>query len=98
MLAPNATRHGAIDVASLDPRPVLILNPRAGQKLGLSTNTSTPDAVLAALQAAGVSAEVRPTERAQHAVQLAQGAAERGCKLVIAAGGDGTVAEVGHGL
>jgi YegS/Rv2252/BmrU family lipid kinase len=38
------------------------------------------------------------TEHAQHGTQLACEAVRAGCQLVIAAGGDGTVAEVGEGL
>jgi diacylglycerol kinase (ATP) len=42
--------------------------------------------------------EPRPTERAGHASQLARDAVAEGRQLVIAAGGDGTVNEVAHGL
>ncbi len=42
--------------------------------------------------------EVRFTEWAGHAVDLARQAAAQGCELVIAAGGDGTVNEVVNGL
>jgi diacylglycerol kinase family enzyme len=38
------------------------------------------------------------TERPGHAEELARAAAERGCTVVAAAGGDGTVHEVGNGL
>jgi len=87
-----------LDVVSLDPPARLIMNPRAGQKLGVSTNDADVDAVQAALQAVGIDVLLQPTERPKHATELAQAAVRDGCKLVIAAGGDGTVAEVGEGL
>jgi YegS/Rv2252/BmrU family lipid kinase len=47
------------------------------------------------LRAGGLEVEVLNTERPDHATQLAAAA---GCRLVIAAGGDGTVNEVVNGL
>ena len=47
---------------------------------------------------AGLSVEVKLTERPGHAIQLAQEAAEAGCRKVIAGGGDGTIHEVMTGL
>ncbi len=41
---------------------------------------------------------IRPTRAAGHATQLAQEAAVKGHKLVLAAGGDGTLGEVANGL
>ncbi|HZR97507.1 MAG TPA: diacylglycerol kinase family protein [Chloroflexota bacterium] len=76
----------------------LIFNPNAGQKLGLSTNTSGPDDVQAALRDAGVAFDPRPTEYAGHATELARAAVAEGRRLVIAAGGDGTVGEVAQAL
>ncbi|MGH2355694.1 MAG: diacylglycerol/lipid kinase family protein [Chloroflexota bacterium] len=76
----------------------LIYNPNAGAKLGLSTNAADPDAVQAALQLAKVPYDPRPTERVGHATELARVAVAEGRKLVIAAGGDGTVGEVAQAL
>lgn len=42
--------------------------------------------------------EIVYTERAGHAPELAQEAAESGCEVVVAVGGDGTVNEVARGL
>lgn len=42
--------------------------------------------------------ELWPTERPGHATELAREAAERGFKVVAAAGGDGTVHEVANGI
>jgi diacylglycerol kinase (ATP) len=76
----------------------LIFNPRAGQKLGLDTNPMGPAEVQAALAAEGIPFEARPTKYARHATELAREAVAEGRRLVIAAGGDGTVNEVAHGL
>jgi len=91
-------RHSHLDVAGLTSRPRLIINPHAGQKLGLSTNTAGTDAVQAALEKAGVDVMVQPTQGPGDATRLARTAVDDGCLLVIAAGGDGTVDEVAAGL
>lgn len=80
------------------PRPWLIVNPRAGRKLGLPTNAFGLDAARDALERQGVPVEVHPTGYAGHATVLARQAARAGVELVVAAGGDGTVQEVAHGL
>jgi YegS/Rv2252/BmrU family lipid kinase len=92
------TRYRTLDVRALEPPPVLVFNPNAGQKLGLSTNSGSADAVQTALTGAGVPFVARPTERAGHATELAREAVVAGCRLVIAAGGDGTVGEVAQAL
>ena len=38
------------------------------------------------------------TERKGHAIELARGAVDAGCELIVAVGGDGTLNEVVHGL
>ena len=93
-----ASRLSSLDVRALKQPPRLIMNPHAGQKLGMSTNASDADAVLAALRAVGIEARLYPTERPKHATELAREAVNDGCKLVIAAGGDGTVSEAAAGL
>lgn len=87
-----------LDVRALARQPVLIFNPHAGQKLGIATNTAGADAVKAALSAVGIEYEARPTQYPRHAVSLARQAVEDGHRLVIAGGGDGTVAEVAEGI
>ena len=47
---------------------------------------------------AGTDYLLRPTERPGHATELARAAAQAGCRIVVAVGGDGTVNEVGQGL
>jgi len=94
----QATRHSTLDVASLDQPAALIFNPQAGQKLGISTNRSGAEAAQSALATAGIRFDPLPTERAGHATELARQAAAEGRKLVIAAGGDGTVSDIAREL
>ena len=49
-------------------------------------------------QARGWHMDIQPTQAAGHATLLAQQAAAAGSKIVIAAGGDGTLGEVANGL
>ena len=74
------------------------MNPHAGRKLGLPTNFAPRGAVETALAHAGLRFEVHQTRWPGHATELARQAIREGSKLVIAAGGDGTVAEVGEAL
>jgi diacylglycerol kinase (ATP) len=64
----------------------------------MSTNAATLEAVEQALKLAGLHYQVAETEAPRHATELARQAVREGCQLVIAAGGDGTVAEVGAAL
>lgn len=49
-------------------------------------------------QARGWHVLVQPTQAPGHATKLAQAAASAGCRVVLAAGGDGTLGEVANGL
>jgi diacylglycerol kinase (ATP) len=91
-------RWGHLDVHRLRQPAVLIFNPNAGRKLGVETNLSVDSDVKAALEAEGLRFDARPTQCAGHATELARQAALEGRELVIAAGGDGTVNEIAHGL
>ncbi len=87
-----------LEVSSLEVPPRLIVNPHAGHKLGMLTNAATLDAVEQALKEAGLNVLTVQTGHPKHATELARAAVQDGCKLVIAAGGDGTVAEAAEGL
>jgi YegS/Rv2252/BmrU family lipid kinase len=54
--------------------------------------------VLDVMAANGVKLEIAETCHAGHAAELARDAACRGYRLVVAAGGDGTIADVANGL
>jgi len=88
-------RWGTLD---LRQPAALIFNPHAGQKVGMTTNTRGLDDVQSALRAEGVRFNTWQTEGPGHATTLAQRAAFEGYKVVIAAGGDGTLHEVARGL
>jgi YegS/Rv2252/BmrU family lipid kinase len=91
----TSTRWGKLD---LRQPAALVFNPHAGKKVGVSTNTHGLDDVQAALHAEGIAFELWQTEGPGHATALAQRAVLEGYKVVIAAGGDGTLHEVAHGL
>ncbi len=72
---------------------VIIFNPTAGRRrAGLLWR------VLDVLAANGVRLDLARTTHAGHAAELARAAVETGARLVVAAGGDGTIAEVAQGL
>jgi diacylglycerol kinase (ATP) len=96
--AQRTARWTNIDVRNLRQPAALVFNPNAGQKLGVEMNSGSADEVQAALRAEGIPFDAMPTERAGHATELARQAVAEGRELVIAAGGDGTVNEVAHGI
>ncbi len=91
-------RWSRLDARHLRQPAVLVFNANAGHKLGVDTNSSGPEEVRAALKSEGIPFDAWPTERAGHATDLARQAVAQGRELVIAAGGDGTVNEIAHGL
>ena len=72
---------------------IVIYNPTAGRRRARMLWR-----VLDRLVLAGARVEVAETRWAGHAIELARSAAERGQALVVAAGGDGTIAEVAGGI
>ena len=76
------------------PRTCFILNPKAGP----SQCHDMPALIARYFGAREADYEIRLTEYAGHAVELAKIAAAEGFEVVAAVGGDGTVNEVGRGL
>lgn len=76
----------------------VIINPASGKKGGITTNAAGLDQVRAVLEANGIEADIVETEYAGHATELAKAAVKDGYNVVIACGGDGTVAEVAKAL
>ncbi|HEY3081178.1 MAG TPA: diacylglycerol kinase family protein [Chloroflexota bacterium] len=76
----------------------LIANPMAGRKAGFTVNSAGPEQACAALERHGLRCHSMLTERAGHATELAHQALAAGARLVVAAGGDGTVHEVAEAL
>lgn len=76
------------------PKTCFILNPKAGP----SRRHDMPALIAQHFGALEADYEIRLTEYAGHAVELAQTAAKEGFVVVAAVGGDGTVNEVGRGL
>ncbi len=72
---------------------VIVFNPVAGRR-----RAQLLWRVLDVLVANGVRLDVAETHRPGHAEALARDAARRGERMVVAAGGDGTIAEVANGL
>ncbi len=72
---------------------VIVFNPVAGRR-----RATLLWRVLDILVANGLRLDLAETHRAGHAEALARDAARRGEQLVVAAGGDGTIAEVANGL
>ena len=76
------------------PPPMLIVyNPTAGRR-----RAQLLWRVLDVMAANGVHLDLAETRHAGHAIELARDAAAAGVRLVVAAGGDGTIAEVANGL
>lgn len=71
----------------------IIYNPIAGRRRSILLWR-----VLDILAANGVKVDLAETVRAGHATTLARDAAGQGVRLIVAAGGDGTIAEVANGL
>ena len=72
---------------------IIVFNPVAGRRRAYLLWR-----VLDVLVANGVRLDLAETHRAGHAEALAREAAKRGEQMVVAAGGDGTIAEVANGL
>jgi diacylglycerol kinase (ATP) len=84
----------------LNNRIKLIYNPHAGKKRKLLPLQSsvTLEQIQELLDQYQIPTDLYPTKSANHATTLAREAKEEGYKMVIAAGGDGTVGEIIKGL
>lgn len=78
----------------IEQTATIIYNPLAGP----ANLVTTMDSIARQWQVAGWKVDIKPTKAAGHATQLALEAVERGRKLVLAAGGDGTLGEIVNGL
>src|SRR5918998_5336729 len=79
-------------ISGMEARETVIIgNPKAGRNRGKERLKRCAEI----LRSGGLHVEVWPTERPQHATELASLA---GARLVVAAGGDGTVNEIVNGL
>jgi diacylglycerol kinase (ATP) len=75
--------------------PVLVLlNSNAGQKVRIGDGPPMADRVREVLASRGLTADVEVTQSAEDAVTLAREAVREGRRIVVAAGGDGTIGEV----
>jgi diacylglycerol kinase (ATP) len=75
------------------PRMLIVFNPTAGRR-----RAGRLWRVLDIMTASGMRLELAETRGPGHATELARDAAASGTDLVVAAGGDGTIAEVANGL
>lgn len=77
----------------------VIVNPASGKKAGfITTNAAGVEEVRAALEANNIEADIVQTEYPNHATRLAREAVKAGYQVIIACGGDGTIAEVATAL
>jgi diacylglycerol kinase (ATP) len=76
------------------PRMRVLINPHSGAKGGLPTNRAATNDVPAALEAAGIVADVVVTESEEEAIAATREAIQQGYDIVAAAGGDGTIGTV----
>jgi len=72
-------------------RIAVIFNPNAGRR---RERQAAVDRFAALLTEAGSTVDICPTQHPNHATELAREAVARGCDLVVANGGDGTMNEV----
>ncbi len=75
-------------------RVVFIINPHSGT----DRVKALQDAITAGMDASRHACEILYTERAGHGTELAREAAQTGASVVVAVGGDGSVADVATGL
>lgn len=79
------------------PPTIVVWNASAG-RLPLATNKLDADGIVEMLSRHGVTADVRTSSSADDAFALASDAAKDGARMVVAAGGDGTIGTVARAL
>jgi diacylglycerol kinase family enzyme len=82
--------HGGLTGAAT---ALVVYNPAAGAR-----RQRRLDAAVSALRACGLHPDIMPTSAPGDATVIARAAATSGARIVIAAGGDGTIAEVANGI
>lgn len=87
------TVKASLDAPSACARLYVVFNPTAGAQ-----RRSVVEMVSRALAAKGAAVTIAETIAPGHAEELARGAVREGARLVVAAGGDGTIAEVANGI
>ena len=93
------TQPSARSAAGGEARPIPILwNANAGQKVRGPLSSAGDGQLRAAMTAAGLAAEIHATQSAEQAQQLLAELIAGGHRLVVAAGGDGTIGQVGRQL
>jgi diacylglycerol kinase (ATP) len=75
---------------------VIIYNPTSGRQRSRRLHAIEEAAQI--LCSSGIDATLLPTTAAGSATELARGAVQRGCEMVIVCGGDGTINEVVNGI
>jgi diacylglycerol kinase (ATP) len=91
-----AARRHKSSMAGARPRIRVLVNPSAGEKAGIPTNTAAEEQVRAvvALHFPGLGEDIVITESEEEAIAVTRDAVARGYEIVVAAGGDGTVGTV----
>ena len=72
----------------------VIFNPSSGRKAGLTTNPAEPEDVLSLMDQCGLGSDLIVPESEEAAAEAVREAVAAGIDVVVAAGGDGTVATV----
>lgn len=91
--------EGAVRTHAHDPRIRVILNPNAGSKAGIPTNTRDAEARLRELMAGhGLGDDLVVSASEEEAIAATRDAIARGFGAIAAAGGDGTIGAIAREL
>ncbi len=96
---PAAPNPDTTPSAAIPARRIRVLvNPNAGEKAGVQTDSTPLETVVSVLQSLGLAEEVIETESEEDGRRLAREAVDAGYDMVVAAGGDGTVGSIAREL